>query len=186
MTVVPIRPASAQPDPSLVDGCRAFMSGFPTGVAIVTTVDADGEPYGLTCSSLVSVTLHPPTLLVSVHTRRHTLTVIRDLGVFGVNLLHSRARRAAEAFASPAPDRFRSVRWQPRGKNSLPWLVDDASGWAECVVSAVHVVGDHALVVGEVADISYTPDVPLLYGLRQFSVWQPLRPTPIEESSCVS
>jgi len=191
MTVVPIRPASLPglehaPDPSLTDGCRTFMSGFPTGVVVVTSVDGAGDPCGLTCSSLISVTLSPPTLLVSVHTRSRTLTAIRELGAFGVNLLHSRARGAAEVFASPAPDRFRAVRWQPRGKNSLPWLLDDTSGWAECAVSDIRVVGDHALVFGEVADITYTADVPLLYGLRQFSVWQPLRPTPIEESTCVS
>src|SRR5439155_979792 len=46
------------------DRFRAMMSAFPTGVAVVTTTDADGRPHGMTCSSVCSVTLEPPTLLV--------------------------------------------------------------------------------------------------------------------------
>lgn len=168
---------------ALTDGCRTFMSGFPTGVAVVTSVDLDGDPCGLTCSSLISVTLDPPTLLVSVHVRSRTLDAIRRLGAFGVNLLHARGRYAAEVFASPHPDRFGVVAWKPHGRKGLPWLVDDTFGFTECVLSDMRTVGDHALVVGQVADVQYATDVPLLYGLRQFSIWQPIH---IEESTCAS
>jgi flavin reductase (DIM6/NTAB) family NADH-FMN oxidoreductase RutF len=162
------------------------MSGFPTGVVVVTSVDSGGQPCGLTCSSLISVTLTPPTLLVSVHLHSPTLEAIRGLGAFGVNLLHARARPAAEVFATPRADRFGVVRWRPRGRHGLPWLDADTCGFAECVLSEARTVGDHALVVGRVADVQYAPDVPLLYGLRQFSIWQPSRTHPLEESTCVS
>lgn len=160
-------------DTALADRCREFMSGFPTGVAIVSSVDPSGRPCGLTCSSLVSVTLSPPTLLVSVHLRSGTLAAIRRCGGFGVNLLPARAREVAELFASGRPDRFRTVSWRPRGRLGLPWLHDDCCGWAECLVRNVFLVGDHALVVGEVVDVQSTPEVPLLYGFREFSAWRP-------------
>jgi flavin reductase (NADH) len=185
MSVVPHRMTTA-PDNTLADGCRTFMGGFPTGVVVVTTVDSSGVPHGLTCSSLISVTLTPPTLLVSVHLRSTTLRAIREHGAFGVNLLHARGQGAAEVFARPAANRFRSVRWQPRGPWQLPWLPDDTCGFAECVLNDVRTVGDHALVCGQVADVRYSVDNPLLYGLRQFAAWQQTTPIPIEESTCVS
>ena len=38
------------------------MSAFPTGVAIVTTLDEDGEPKGLTTNAICSVSADPPML----------------------------------------------------------------------------------------------------------------------------
>lgn len=173
MNVAPARPLSGT---SLADDCRQFMGGFPTGVAVVTSMDGDGGPWGLTCSSLMSVTLAPPTLLVSLNVRSRTLAAVEECGAFGVNLLHARGQATAEIFASGRPDRFHLVRWQPRGAKRLPWLPDDASGFAACELTGVRIIGDHALVMGHVADVRHTADVPLLYGLRQYSVWQPLLP----------
>src|SRR5262245_12636119 len=90
---------------------REFMSSFATGVAIVTAFDRGGRPHGLTCTSLASITLVPPTILVSLDTASGTLAAIRDGGRFAVNLLHSGAKPTAELFASAAGDRFDRVSW---------------------------------------------------------------------------
>lgn len=158
-------------------GYSAFMSGFPTGIVVLTCIDGYGKPCGLTCSSLISVTLSPPTLLLSVHVRSPTLRAIHELGALAVNLLHARAREAAEVFSTPQADRFAMVSWLPRGRRGLPWLSDDACGWAECTVADVRTVSDHALVMGEVVDVHYTADLPLLYGMRRYSAWQAMPPS---------
>lgn len=154
-----------------VDDYRRLMSSFPTGVAVVTAIDPAGQPHGLTCTSLTSVTLDPPTLLVCLNIRSGTLAAIRTGGCFAVNLLHERARRAAEVFSSPVPDRFDQVDWQPSPWTGQPWLHDTALAMAECVVVDLTVVGDHAVVFGEVAHVEQTADLPLLYGMRRFSGW---------------
>ena len=41
---------------------RAF-GNFATGVTIVTTLDADGNPCGFTANSFTSVSIDPPLLL---------------------------------------------------------------------------------------------------------------------------
>ncbi|WP_225846840.1 flavin reductase family protein [Streptomyces sp. HPF1205] len=156
-----------------VDDYRALMSAFPTGVAVVTAVDRLGQPRGATCSSLCSVTLTPPTLLVCLTTGSGTLAAIRTGGRFAVNLLHSRARRAARTFSAPVEDRFARVRWEPLGPAGLPWLVRDAFAVAECRVTAMSPFGSHTLVLGTVTSADCRADVPLLYGLRQFSRWTP-------------
>jgi flavin reductase (NADH) len=161
--------------PVEVDDYCAVMSAFPTGVVVVTTVGQDGRPRGLTCSSLCSVTLRPPTLLVCLHTRSGTLEALQARGRFAVNLLHARGREAAEVFSSLVPDRFARVGWRPSQRTGLPWLVDDAFAFAECRTTRTSVVGDHAVVLGEVTEVAQTADVPLLYGLRQFSTWHSRR-----------
>ena len=150
---------------------RDLMSAFPTGVAVVTATEPTGRPHGLTCTSLTSVTLSPPTLLVCLDLRSATLAATRQCGCFAVNLLHARGRRAAEVFSSPVPDRFSQVAWRPSRWTRQPWLCDDSFAVAECMVVDASVVGDHAVVYGEVVHVELMADVPLLYGMRRFGCW---------------
>lgn len=149
---------------------RDLMSAFPTGIAVVTSLDAEGRPRGMTCSSLVSATLCPPTLLVCLRIGSSTLEAVTSSGGFAVNLLHEGGRHAAEVFSGSEPDRFSQVRWK-RSWSGLPWLSQDAFAMAECRVSGSQEVGDHALVLGEVGRISQIAGIPLLYGLRSFVAW---------------
>jgi flavin reductase (DIM6/NTAB) family NADH-FMN oxidoreductase RutF len=158
------------------DDYRALMSAFPTGVVVVTSMGADGHPRGLTCSSLASVTVHPPTLLVCLNTRSGTLEALIGSRRFAVNLLHTDARWVAKLFAEPVPDRFARVAWAPSAREGMPRLVDDAFAFADCRVSQIFDVSDHAVVVGEVSDISYRTAVPLLYGMRRYSSWRDSEP----------
>ncbi len=147
------------------------MSAFCTGVTIITAVDRDGRPHGLTCTSLTSVTLAPPTLMVCLNIASGTLGAIRDSGRFAVNLLHDRGRRAAEVFSSAAHDRFERFPWQ-HGKAGQVLLVEDAFAMAECRVAEAVAVGDHVAVFGEVVNVEQTEETPLLYGMRRFASWE--------------
>jgi flavin reductase (DIM6/NTAB) family NADH-FMN oxidoreductase RutF len=147
------------------------MSAFPTGVAVVTSIDENGRPSGMTCTSLSSVTLTPPTLLACLRTGSATLRAVRYHGGFAVNLLHARGRRAAELFSSAVEDRWGLIRWRP-SCSGLPWLVADAFALAECTVSGTAEVGDHTVVFGAVAEVIVARETPLLYGMRRFSAFR--------------
>ena len=146
------------------------MSTFCTGVTVITAGGRDGRPHGMTCTSLASVTVSPPTLMVCLDVRSGTLTAIRDSGRFAVNLLHEGGRRAAEVFSSAAPDRFERIPWQ-LGKAGQLWLVEDAFAVAECRVAEAVAVGDHVAVFGEVVNTEQRAEAPLLYGMRRFASW---------------
>lgn len=159
------------------DEFRQLMSAFPTGVSVVTATDRSGLPRGMTCSSLTSVTVRPPTILVCLRLGSPTLSAVQERQRFAVNLLHDRGQRAAEVFARvPVPERFSRVawRWLPSG---LPWLSADALAVADCVVAHDFEVGDHAVVLGEVREITMADpaEMPLLYGRRQFASWDASR-----------
>jgi flavin reductase (DIM6/NTAB) family NADH-FMN oxidoreductase RutF len=175
--VLMVRPALT-PEPALAPDAtvtrasmRNLMQCFPTGVAVVTSTDHAGQPRGMTCTSLSSVTLEPPSLLVCLNGSTRTLAAIRAQGVFAVNLLHADGQRAAEVFSQPLPDRFSRVSWQATPVHGQPWLIRDAFAMAECQVSGISPVGDHVVIVGMVVNVSQHDAVPLLYGFRRFSRW---------------
>ena len=65
---------------------RAVMRRFPSGVAVVT-VDADGQRVGLTVASLMTLSLEPPLVGVSIARQAALHELIREAGAFSVSLL---------------------------------------------------------------------------------------------------
>ncbi|MBP2326809.1 flavin reductase (DIM6/NTAB) family NADH-FMN oxidoreductase RutF [Kibdelosporangium banguiense] len=129
-------------------GFRSVMAGLPSSVVVVTTVDPEGGPQGVTCSTLCAVSQDPPLLLVCIPNDSRTLAALQDRGLFVVNMLHKHGDDAARVFA--AEGHFRSVLWAPSRRDKLPLLIDDAHCVAECRVWSVVAAGDHTVVIGEV------------------------------------
>lgn len=154
------------------DGFRTMMSTFPTGVCVVTSLDHEGAPWGMTCSSVCSVSLDPPTLLVCLREGSPTLAAIREQGRFAVNLLHEDARETAKLFASGNPRRFDLAPWVQDPLAAGPHLVRDAHTVADCTVVLTQQVGDHVTVFGTTGRIvRHRTEPPLLYGMREFRGW---------------
>ncbi|MFJ9818070.1 flavin reductase family protein [Streptomyces sp. NPDC101151] len=153
---------------------RSLMAAFPTGVSIVTTSGSNGTNWGMTCTSLCSVSLDPPMLLVCLRCGSPTLNAVRESGRFAVNLLHEQARPTAELFASGDPDRFERVAWYSDESAAGPHLTDSSHTIADCSVAATHEVGDHTMVLGKVDIVTQLrSQQPLLYGLRRYASWPP-------------
>ena len=118
------------------------MASFPSGVAIVTTVAADGAPRGLTTTAVCSVSADPPTILVCVDLASRTLAALRASRRFVVNFMGEGRSELCLLFASKAEDKFAHVAWRPT-PSGLPLLADDVLAWAECATMQELVVGDH-------------------------------------------
>jgi flavin reductase (DIM6/NTAB) family NADH-FMN oxidoreductase RutF len=151
-----------------------IMASYPSGVAIVTTVDADGTPRGLTTTAVSSVSAEPPLLLVCVDRMSRTLPALRA-GRFVVNFLREGRSELARLFASKRDDKFEHVVWR-RSASGLPILEDDALAWAECVTVHELTTGDHFVLLGQIeegAGASADEDAPLMYYRRSWGVWRP-------------
>ncbi len=151
------------------DEFRKIMSAFPTGVAIVTTLAADGTPRGLTTNAVCSVSADPPLLLVCVDRESRTLPALLHSKRFVVNFVAEGRSELANLFASKAEDKFAGVAWQP-GLGGMPCLREDSLAYAECSTHGELEAGDHVVITGLVeAGVAPDPEsIPILYFRRSY------------------
>jgi flavin reductase (DIM6/NTAB) family NADH-FMN oxidoreductase RutF len=140
---------------------RQALSQFGSGVTVVTTRDAAGEPLGLTVSAFCSVSLEPPLVLVSVDEHSEANAGFKASGVFGVSVLAEGQDAISRLFARGGPEKFREVAMRA-GKRGVG-LVPEALAHLECEVRAAHAAGDHILYVGEIVSLAVRPGRPLIY-----------------------
>jgi flavin reductase len=125
------------------------MRGFPAGVAVLT-VDVEGERIGLTVGSVVSLSLEPPLVGVSISRQAAVHELLRRAGAFSLSLLAGDQESVAQHFARGVPPfaHWHGIRTR-EGAARAP-LLEGALGWLECCVAAEHEAGDHTLFVGDV------------------------------------
>jgi flavin reductase (DIM6/NTAB) family NADH-FMN oxidoreductase RutF len=146
----------------------SILGAFPTGVGIVTTVDAQGRPRGLTTNAIMSVSLTPPLLAVGIDRESRTLPMLEAAGVFVVNFMGAGSEALCRTFSSRSEDKFAGVIWEPN-RDGAPRLLDDAHGWADCRVERLIEAGDHVLVLGRVDGGGRVDEIrPVIYFGRSF------------------
>jgi flavin reductase (DIM6/NTAB) family NADH-FMN oxidoreductase RutF len=140
---------------------RTAMGRWATGVSVVTASDG-GHDAGLTVNALLSVSLRPPSVLVSLTLDADTLPVIERSRHFGVSVLGAGQRSLSERFARAVPpkEKFDGVAIH-RGTTGVP-LLDGALFHLECRLVSSTPAFDHHLLVGEVVELATGPDGPPL------------------------
>lgn len=127
---------------------REGMSRFTTGVCVVTTVDDDGVPAGVTISSFASVSLKPPLVLFCIGKSSTELAAWLNARHFSVNVLGAGQQAICELFASHVPDKFATVRGTTGGNGCFQ--LAGALATLECRRTGAYDEGDHHIVLGEV------------------------------------
>jgi flavin reductase (DIM6/NTAB) family NADH-FMN oxidoreductase RutF len=140
--------------------CRT-CARFPTGVTIVTVIDAQGSPHGMTASSFTSVSLDPPLVLICVDHRAVVLEHLRGCEHLGINILSEGQHELSVRFARRGQDRFEGVEWAA-GHHGVP-LIPGVLASFECGMHRMVDVGDHAIVIAEVLRAEYRDGRPLVY-----------------------
>jgi flavin reductase (DIM6/NTAB) family NADH-FMN oxidoreductase RutF len=144
------------------DELRALMRRVPAAVAVVT-VDVDGERVGLTVGSLVSLSLEPSLVGVSVSKFAALHELLRRAGGFSASLLGSDQAALAQHFARGVPP---IALWHGVAVRPLPGapLLEGALGWLRCRLRSECEAGDHTIFVAEAVEVEHGPAVtPLLY-----------------------
>ncbi len=153
--------ASAEVSPA---DFRHAMGHFVTGVTVVTSVRADGEPVGTTANAVSSLSLDPPLVLVCFDLESLTLEAVRSHGAFAVNVLAAPQQHLSVNFAR----RGLAAAWEGvrhhRGPTRSPRL-HGALAVIECTVEHRLPGGDHEIVVGRVRDVATSDSgaAPLVY-----------------------
>jgi flavin reductase (DIM6/NTAB) family NADH-FMN oxidoreductase RutF len=156
---------------------RSVAGAFPTGVVIVTTVDADGAPKGLTSQAVMAVSTDPPLFLISVDKTSRTLPYLRESGVFVANFLAAGREELSGLFASKSDDKFSAVAWRPSSiARGSAILHEDAIAYAECLITDTIEAGDHWLFIGRAEGGAVDEGTPLMYYRRSYAPWPTLSP----------
>lgn len=132
-------------DPSGLE-MRSAMGRFLTGVAVVTAVDADGVRHGSTISSLQSISLEPPILMLALNFGTRTGVALQESGRFAVSILGSKQESIARRFAVRGGERFADGEFEET-PGGIP-AVEGALAQTECALYEHHVIGDHDVFFG--------------------------------------
>ncbi len=146
---------------------RSVLGAWPTGVCVITAVDADGSRHGMVVGSFSSISLDPPLVGFFPDKKSSSWPKIAATGRFCVNVLGASQLELCKRFAGRAEDKFTELAHghSPSGQP----LLDDAIAWIDCRIERVEDIGDHLLVVGEIEALDRREDgTPLLFFRGQY------------------
>lgn len=150
---------------SLQGAFREVMAAVCTPVSVVTAM-ADGLPHGTTVSAFASLSMDPPMVLVSLDRGSDLLSIVRQTGRFGVNVLSSSQSPLALTFARKGGvAKFAGVRWAVEA--GVP-RIPGAGGFLSCEVHSLVDGGDHVVILGTVLAADTIAGPPLIYHARVF------------------
>jgi len=140
-----------------------------SGLFIVTTKSGD-KINGLTVAWLTRASFDPPMVSVSVGKTRYSHGLIKESGVFAVNILSEGQTDIAKHFgfkSGKKVNKFENIVYETRITGSP--ILKDITGYLDCRVVSSCDAGDHTIFVGEVIDAGIMHDVkPLLYVHEDF------------------
>jgi flavin reductase (DIM6/NTAB) family NADH-FMN oxidoreductase RutF len=146
---------------------RNALGRFATGVTIVTAVDPDGNPIGLTVNSFSAVSLNPPLVLWCLDNNSHNFEAFRRASHHAINVLADDQMNLSNRFATWPADRFAGLAWQA-GEGGAP-LLPGACATFEVLNDTQHLAGDHIVFIGRVNRFSENmARQPLLFYAGQY------------------
>ena len=144
---------SLAPPETLVSDFRHAMRRLAATVTLVTTNDADGQRYGMLATSVTSVTMEPPMLLVCVSRSAHIHPALMARKRMCINVLLDEQAELVRAFSSSLPhdERFANVDCENHTTFGLPYL-RDAQALFFCEIDQLVEAGTHSVVLARVLE----------------------------------
>jgi 3-hydroxy-9,10-secoandrosta-1,3,5(10)-triene-9,17-dione monooxygenase reductase component len=140
---------------------RQVLGAYPTGVAVITAMDADGAPAGMIVGTFTSVSLDPPLVGFLPDKSSTSWPKIEAAGRFCVNVLGSDQQQLCRQLAGKG-DRFAGVALTV-SDHGLPVLADSIVT-IECTINSVTEAGDHWFVLGNILQMEAPRDAdPMLF-----------------------
>lgn len=142
---------------------KAAMGRFATGISVVTTV-VDGIDHAMTANSLVSVSLDPLLVMISVQRDSRFHEAVTKAGFYAVSILSRDQEEASRYFSTKGRALEDQMCGFPytRGETGAP-LLTGALATMECRTRQTIPAGDHDILLADVITVSSTDADPLIY-----------------------
>lgn len=160
-------PVQSVPVPQPVDvtaGLKGAMRRLPSGVAIVTALGPGKAPVGMAATSITSLTMDPPAVLVCVNQSASIHAHLSPGCPISINLLSRHQREVSAAFggAVAREARFGVGSWTA-DTHGLP-ILDEAQANLSCTVESMAPYGTHSIVIARVEAVRLSDAVdPLIF-----------------------
>ena len=167
-TGLPVPPARGKSD-----WWRAVLGEYPTGVTLITSLDAQGAPVGMVVGTFTAVSQDPPLIGFLPDGTSTTYPIVAANGSFSASVLGTAHDELCRSFVRKDPDRFSGREWAISA-DGIPRLAD-AVAWFDASIEQEVPLGDHSLVVGRVSEFG-TGDadagLPLLFRRAGYGSFQ--------------
>jgi len=152
---------------------RQVLGHYPTGVVVVTALDASGTALGMTVGSFTSVSLDPPLVAFMPDKGSSSWRALRESGDrFCVNVLSAAQEAVCRAVAMRKTDKFHDIGWRPSPAGHP--VIDGAVAWIDCATEQLHDAGDHHIVVARVEHLQAGDgNPPLLFHQGAYGTFAP-------------
>lgn len=149
--------------PADVEAFKKAVSRFATGVAVIATAYR-GRMAGMTANALFSLSLSPPSVVLSMQDDAESTKLVIESGRAAVSFLSAEQRGISELFSrrNSAGEKFAEGTYSlaPGGQ---PVIVGSIAAFEVKVRETFH-ASDHTLLVCDVADIVHFDErMPLVY-----------------------
>lgn len=139
------------------------------GVYIITTKH-DDKINGMTAAWVTRVSFVPPLVLISIGKTRFSHDLIKNSGIFAVNILKEGQIDIGKHFgfqSGKKVDKFANILYDTKTSGSP--ILKDTAGYLDCKVVSAFEAGDHTVFLGEVIDASVDKEAkPLIYRKEEF------------------
>ena len=140
------------------------------GVYVVTTRLGE-KVNGRTAAWVSQVSLHPLLVMVSIAPPRYTHDLVKESGIFAVNVLTSEQVELGKRFGYKSGrkvDKFAGLEWISKATGAP--ILPQAYAYLDLKLVSTHAAGDHTLFVGEVveAKILHPQAQPLVFRKSDF------------------
>ena len=140
---------------------RNVLSKFATGVTVVSTIDCDGKPIGMTANSFTSVSLDPPLVLWSIGINQPSYDAFLKAKGYSVSILSKDQKDICDLFSSPIENKFSDIDYTLTD-NGFP-IIQKSLAWFDCLKWNSYPGGDHQILVGEIKNFYADENDPLIF-----------------------
>ena len=145
---------------------RQIMGRFATGVTLVTA-RSDEKILGMTANAVLSLSLDPPLILVSVNKKNQMRKFLKKSNCFAINVLRDDQEEISRRFATPGPKDFSDLELV-ESKTGSPVLVN-ALAFIDCQIVQVVPGGDHDMFIGKPLAGEIRDGNPLIFYSGQYT-----------------
>ena len=145
---------------SIKDNFRLAMRRYIYSVSIMSNKDNADNPNAITVSSVTSISMNPPSLLICINKSSRIHDTIELGSKFCINLLNSNQQNLSNICSDEEmyDQRFKDKNWN---LDDIPFL-QNAQANIFCKVDKLTSYHTHTIVVGLVEDANYADEISTL------------------------